>query len=166
MLRVVVPHVALRAETRDVLDASAWTAAYVGYSDDAYYDLLGRLWAACGASGDGLVNVEQDVIPPDGFLESLAACDEPWCTYAIPRHNHPDQPLTNSLGLVRFSAALIASEPDLMAAVGKFSAGMPPKHWAHLDVAVYETLRARGYGPHVHEPAAIHLPKLDGPLVS
>lgn len=129
-----------------------WDADVSG-SDDLYWKTLANLWGC----DDDLVVVEHDVIVTAAILDGFKNCPEPWCTQALGRHSNPDNPLLHHLGCTRFRQELLTAEPDCIDQAGLFTNGMPPKHWAHLDVAVYETLTRRGYRPHCHWPPAIHL---------
>ncbi len=155
LLRVVYPWTLQRPEALAALAEHRVERFYVGGHDDAYWRLLAWLWGRGGC----LLIVEQDVVVGEGCLDVLEACEWPWCCAAIPRHNPPHELLTHSLGCVRFSAEMVQAEPDAMAEAARFTNGLPPGHWCHLDVAVYETLTRRGYVPHVHYGPVIHLPK-------
>ena len=153
--RVVVPYLAIHPAARFALNqwAPGWEPVYVGGSDHAYFDLLAQLWA----DGKSFVVVEHDIAISEGVVASFDACLEPWCLHGYGHPAFPDGLLTASLGCTRFSAALLGAELDMMVAVGEFSTGLPARHWCHLDLAVRETLRARGHAPCVHPPPVTHL---------
>lgn len=153
---VLYPYTERRPEALSALTGPV-AAVDVSGAADAYWRLLARHWKA----GRGFVVVEHDVVVPAGLVAEMGACDQWWCTAPVPRH-HPGAPLTASLGCARFSTRLLADEADLMIAAGRFSVGMPPKHWVHLDIAVADTLDRRGYEPHVHPGDIIHLGKTTG----
>lgn len=153
---VLYPYTERRPEALAAL-AGTVAAVDVSSSDDAYWRLLARHWRA----GRAFAVVEHDVVVPAGLMAGMDACDRWWCTAPVPRH-HVGAPLVSSLGCARFSTGLLAAEPDLMDTAGRFSVGMPPKHWVHLDIAIADTLGRRGYEPHVHPGDIIHLPKTTG----
>src|SRR5712692_2371791 len=94
-------------------------------NDTAYFALLRDLWKA----GEAFALVEMDIVPPPDFLAELARCPQAWCCFPFPQMQalkSPDgQPrgrlrlvLDWGLGATKFSAGLLAREPDVMARVG------------------------------------------------
>ena len=71
-----------------------------------YADFMRTIWTGWG----DVVVIEGDCIPPPGAIPALLACAEPWCS-------HPswvgDHYLDDTLGLVKFSAALQEARPRL-----------------------------------------------------
>lgn len=71
-----------------------------------YADFMRVAWKGPG----DLVIVEGDSIPPEGAIPALLGCPRPWCS-------HPswvgDRYLDNTLGLVKFSAGLRETLPQL-----------------------------------------------------
>lgn len=124
----------------------------VSGGDDLYWKALAAVWH----TDDDLLIVEHDVIVTGAILDGFDNCPEPWCCQAVNRHSSPNM-LLHHLGCTRFRQQLLTAEPDALEQAGRFSAGMPPKHFKHLDVAMYETLTRRGYRPHAHYPPAVHL---------
>lgn len=115
---------------------------------DAHWRLLTALWA----TGDGFLVVEQDV-GVNATVPAGLECEHPWCVW--PYRGPGRVMLTASLGCTRFSAALLAAEPDLLEAVGRIDGdGLPARDWRRLDVRLADTLRARGHAPHQHPPVA------------
>jgi hypothetical protein len=124
--------------------------------------------------GDQFFLVEQDIVPNDEQFTSIAACPQEWC--AGIHKLHVDAPETWSLGLMKFSAALLKrhfsplytgnEEPDgaeLLAQV--IGSG---RHWYRVDLALLSVIKMAGAPaphrepvdftePHVHIPAARHL---------
>jgi hypothetical protein len=103
-------------------------------------------------------------MPTPGYSGAYGAdrrLSRSWCTFLVPRHRFPDQPLAESLGCVRFSAELVRSEPYLMDRAARWSeGGLEPGHWRHLDTAVAVVLHDLGLLAHVHGPPVVHLPSL------
>jgi hypothetical protein len=153
-LRVIVPYVHERPEVRAALEGSGATYHYVGCTPEDYYWLLHRHWKPHG----DLCVIEHDVVIGPTLLGSFSTCSSRWCTAPVPRHGKPDEYLTNSLSCVRFSAALIESEPDLMDEAATYDSGMPPRDWHHLDASIDWVLRRRKHAPHIHGPPLVHLP--------
>ena len=118
------------------------------YDHTAYWRMLMYAWKELGDT----VIVEQDMLPADGVVEEMLACDQPWCTSPYrgsPNRREPD--LIDGLGCVKFSETLKSNEFDLMRVVGEMSEhGLPAKIWKRLDVRIAQSLRARGYEPHTH----------------
>ncbi|MHB8490616.1 MAG: hypothetical protein ACYDA6_00155 [Solirubrobacteraceae bacterium] len=156
-MRVVLAYTAVHPLTQASLEryAPGHEAFYVGHNAKAYCALLCDLWAA----GDGFLLVEHDIELHDRVLPELQACPEPWCTFPYPGAGWAqtgDPLLYDSLGCTRFSSALLAAEPDVMAEAARASGGLEPGDWRHMDVSLNPRLRWRGYEPHVHWPAVAH----------
>lgn len=117
------------------------------YDYTAYWRMLLYAWKErCDT-----VVVEHDMLPADGVIEEMVACDQPWCTspYRGANKNAPD--IVDGLGCVKFSETLKSNEFDLMRVVGEMEEdGLPAKIWKRLDVRIAKALRARGYEPHTH----------------
>ena len=164
---LTVPYTRVHPRTRAALARCSRHTVYRQLAGDlGYVELLSRLWAACEA----LVIVEHDIEIHEQVLPGFEECPEPWCTFPFGRllpgpHSRwdgagwgPGIPLLEaSLGCVRWSAALMEAEPDLMTEVAAFSVdGKPPGHWQSLDCAIAVILRQRGYAVHVHHPEVLH----------
>lgn len=154
-MRVVVPFTTVRPEVYAALDryGFTWDRHDVSWALDAYSRLLRRLWRA----GGPLVVVEHDVLVHGEVRPQFEECGFPWCTFLVPRHAYPEQPLLESLGCVRFSAECVAELPDLMEEAAEFSAGLIPGHWLHFDTAVAAAFHAHGLVAHTHGPPVEHL---------
>jgi hypothetical protein len=87
-LRIVIPHVrgGLGAETRTWGERHA--AEFYDLTDDdaGYFRLLWLLWH----EGHAFMVVEQDNVPPEGAVEGLGSCLEPWCGH--PYQYQPTNP--------------------------------------------------------------------------
>ncbi len=103
----------------ELLDVSA--------SDRAYFDLLSARWAA----GDSFIVVEHDIVVHASAFYELTRCANDWCGF--PHHMGPSG-IQYGLGCVKFTAGLIARNPDAMVSVGVMFDGTHPKrHWCRLD---------------------------------
>jgi hypothetical protein len=167
VLTVVCPYTNLHPLTRDSLRlAPRAVCTRLGNGDRSYWEFLSRLWA----KGESVVLVEHDIEVHSGVVPGFESCPEPWCVHPFSRllpgpHSTWDGDgwsagialLTKSLGCVRWSAELMAAEPDLMEAVATVQVGgTPPGHWKTLDDAIARVLEARGYSAHVHSPEVRH----------
>lgn len=142
-MNVWVPYTAkLRPETA----AAAPSAQFVDVAaaDTAYWDLLASLWRA----GETFILVEHDIVPPDGALDGLWACERDWCGLPYPVGDHFG--IFN--GCTKFGAALLERFP---LAVEQ----MRSHHWASLDSQLIAYLQRQDptLAPHIHWPAAQHL---------
>ena len=127
-MHVVVPATNLRREVVDALNETGhgYRIVDVSSTDRAYYDLLSGLWA----DGESFCVVEHDIVIHDTALAELENCPGDWCGFA---HRYIDD-VGYGMGCVKFSAALIARNPDALARVGvMFDARHPKKHWCRLD---------------------------------
>ena len=117
------------------------------YDTTAYWRMLFYSWQELG----DLVVVEHDMLPADGVVEEMLACDQPWCTSPYRGANKKEPDIIDGLGCVKFSETLKSNEFDLMRVVGEMSEpGLPAKIWKRLDVRIAKSLRTRGYEPHTH----------------
>ena len=130
-MRVVVPYAGSpwRTEVGHALRAAGnptfeWPD--VSGSDRAYFDLLSELWR----DGESVIVIEHDIIIHPTALDELSACPHDWCGFP---HKYGNT-ITYGLGCVKFSAALIARNPDAMQRVGvMFDAHHEKRHWCRLD---------------------------------
>lgn len=150
--RVLAPYTRLHPATALLLDRHApghRRVALDAADPCAYWALLAKEWRKPG----DLIIVEHDVGIHAGVIESLAACGQPWCGHPYPIGRQ----LLVCLGCTKFSAALKATEPDLLDAVGEdATGGLPARVWQRLDVRILDELRHRGYTQHRHEPPVAH----------
>jgi len=177
-MAIVVPHVPgmLRERTRQAVIGECGPAArFIPDPGGGFYysDLLRKLWR----EGGPLVIVEQDVVPPPGSIAQLLACPEEWCGHMLPAQGRL---ISQSFGLVKFSAALIERLPLLMdkamarppwlrtmrsLKLGEpnlFPEGGEPTWpstvaWPSCDIYLGRDLMASGVAWHRHEPAVEHL---------
>jgi hypothetical protein len=153
---VVAPYTTFAPGVTEALDGTGWPwqAAYVGGSDDAYWQLLSDRWS----DGESFTIVEHDVIVRTDTLTELSYCPSAWCSFAIP-YLYGEYA---GMACVKFSAELIASCPDALGIVGLMSTAQHPrKHWCTLDSFLQATLQRTGTTRHLHEPALGHF-RADG----
>jgi hypothetical protein len=108
---VYVPHVPgwLRPEVLPEIERQGFRPVLVTtpVSDPtAYPGWLRRMWHR----GRGWLQVEQRVLPPEGALDRLALCPEPWCLHPLDRINPR---VLYALGLVKFGDDLVAGYPEI-----------------------------------------------------
>lgn len=124
----------------------------------AYSRLLARLWR----EGESFLVVEHDIEVSGRAVRQARHCPCLWglSPYAGPGPSFEGAALlTVALGCTRFSAKLLAKEPDALDeanAIDDAGSAAPPGHWLRLDARLYSVLRQRGYMPHIHEAVAHH----------
>lgn len=154
---VVVPYVKgyLREEVVPVVereaDACGWGISLfdVSGSQYDYWALVRQMWAG----EETFAIVEQDVVPPYGFLAGFEACEKEWCVHDYVVHGaligsyygHP-----GAFGCVRFRRRLLERHPEVVETLDY-------RTWSLLDGVIGEALRSRGEHEHEHEPPARHL---------
>ncbi len=111
-----------------------------------YSDFLKERWD----DRESFINVEHDVVPWSGAIESLIDCPEPWCGYAYhvgaSRDPHPYwHPM---LGCTKIGLELIERIPDCWDS---------PVAWYDCDVQLATRGYAAGMSPHHHHPDVIHI---------
>lgn len=132
----------------------------VSTSEERYWDWLRFYWGR-RAKGD-LIVIEHDIVPRGDTFERMAACVQPWCTSPYVCGNK--MMVYRSLGLARFSSALMAEIPDAIEQVGtvKLHAGGQDfdtgheKAWHAIDHRIDHVLGKAGIQPHVHFPGPEH----------
>ena len=123
-------------------------------SETAYHELVARTWA----EGHGFTIVEQDIAPYPGALGAMWACPEPWCVTPYRCNGQYE----GYLGCVRFSDALVQSQPDAIEAIDRLKYdGTPRRYWGRLDTRLQQVLESRGYAKHRHWPSVTHLHQYD-----
>lgn len=136
-----------------------WSRAYVGHSEEAYWEVLSRLWRI----GETFCVVEHDVIVRPDSLSELAQCSSDWCSFEVPYGCG----IYAGLSCAKFSAALIARHPDTLEKVGERSdEGHLPKHWCRLDSWLQVVLREKGESMCVHSPPLGHRESVAGYIAS
>lgn len=127
---------------------------------ESYFWLLSSVWAA----GDAFVIVEHDVVAGPGVLGSFAQCPEPWCAFSYEVFAGDLASVYGGaygLGCTRFSAELLAAEPDAVEAAGELeldgTGTWPKRSYGVMDSTLTNVLRRRGYDAHQHHPNVEHL---------
>lgn len=144
-MRVFVPHTRLQVATRVALrrvehEPVELTAGYT------YPDYWRDRWHA----GEGFVNVEHDVVPWPGAVESLIECPAPWCAFGYHTNDvFADRERSSYpyVGCVKFSARAI--ELTRGACDGLTD-------WLMVDHALALALRAAGLDVHQHFPSVVN----------
>jgi hypothetical protein len=119
----------------------------------SYFELIESLWTG---ERDFIV-LEEDVLPADAVIDSMARCSDLWCSGAFAMDGGLG---STALGFSRFSARLQREIPDAMEQVAII---YPQRYWVCLDAALIERVLEKRFRPHVHLPAAEHLHG-DGPV--
>lgn len=103
--------------------------------DDTYWRMWRAVW---DPTLGGVLNVEHDITYHDKVSRQLIECPADWCAAPYP---YLDRPQQYGLGLVKFSAALIARRRSLWEHVGMLGdENHPPRHWCRLDAYSYQYL--------------------------
>jgi len=143
-MKIYVPFTHLSEATRIALVDYDYIP--VDLNDRAYADFLGERWR----EGETFINIEHDIVPWPGAIESLIDCPEAWCGYAyhtgVSRDPHPYwHPM---LGCTKIGSELINRIYDCWDT---------PVVWYDCDIR----LATRGYAarmsPHRHYPDVTHL---------
>jgi len=142
MIPLAVPYVNLRPETRAALGGEDVLYRDVSGDNSDYFWLIEGFWHR----QQGLILVEQDIVPPPGAIATLRGCDRPWC--GVPYLVGVNFDCFN--GCTKYDADLMARYPD---AVDR----MENTHWQSLDGQLIRYLWSKGEHAHIHWPAARHL---------
>jgi hypothetical protein len=164
---VVVPYIEgrLRDEVIDGLHELPPRVAVVPWelrdAELGYGRMLRSMWHQL-AGREGLMIIEQDVVVPVGGIRQMEECPLPWCSHSYAVYWGDVATMYGgpfALGCTRFSAELMAAEPDVVdvALTRPEHGDDPPGHWLGLDSAVSGVLRSRGVSCHQHFPNAVHL---------
>src|SRR6266571_6808928 len=158
-LRVVIHHTSmLQPEVRKFGQSTGAEFIDVRGSDYAYGASFQKLWS----EGRSWINVEHDVLPSVAAIDAMAQCPEPWCAVyswryispVMPGESRPQQPVREkevALFCHKFAASLLARTKDAM--ISRCAGA----HWRQLDLSILPVLRGQHGGPHLHEPAVVHL---------
>jgi len=149
---VITPYVPpLRPQVAEALAGWDVTFVDVSGSDEAYFELLARLWA----NGASFILVEHDIIVRPDSLAELEQCHHPWCSFLVPYVGRTYA----GLSCAKFSAALIARHPDAFQRIAHLQdAQHPPSHWCRIDSHLQaHVLNPGGEEMHVHGPPLVHL---------
>lgn len=150
---VTVPYVEgmLNVLTHIAVSAEAPKASFVllDHQDDtAYPRLLADLWA----EEEDFALVEQDVEPPEGWLQEFDECDQPWCI-----RGPKGRPGLDWMGCVRYRRKLMKKHPDLAwRAMSISDDGDTAWTWRKIDVRMARVLRSEHVAPCFHTPLCRH----------
>ena len=123
--------------------------------DHHYAALLMALWR----SGTDVTILEQDVVPPPGWLSAFEACPAGWCVI------EPElRPGVAWFGCVRWRAEWMAEHSTLMAdaQADNSTDGDRLFTWRKVDVRFERTARAAHLAPCFHGPRCRHLRAVGG----
>lgn len=132
----------------------------VSASQYDYWDLLMCL----SERGDDFVVLEQDNVAPDGALQALFDCPEPWCGHAYNVAQGNVVEVFGDLGTL----GLTAFKGPAVKWLGVVLSGWAPVTWSRLDGMVYRAMRIQRqrseaandfeqFSIHRHYPDAGHL---------
>jgi len=167
-VRLVIPHVFCKPETRAIGEQMNATFVDVTGDDQGYFKLVTRLWA-----GRGFILCEQDVKPSVDLLNELWACTAEWCVgwfwtwggtmmEGDMRPQHPwRHRSTETLALSKFGTTLLRRAPRAMQDAAARTNGR--QHFNGLDLALVHpggVLQNHPYfaEPHLHGPVG-HRPE-------
>lgn len=151
-MRVLAPYVVLNVRVVNALhrDAPHAEFVYTGRTHQDYWQAIADRWQG----KDDLMIVEQDNEIHDGVTESLASCDQPWCSYWYlgPPMTSPDVKncMSEAIGCVKFSADLQELIPH------EEIADYKTQCWDTVDNKLMEKLKQLGFSPHVHGQVRHH----------
>jgi hypothetical protein len=143
---IYVPHTRLNEATRIFLahsQAMGHDIRLVDVTDDplGYLKHLRQRWQEQVT----FINVEHDVVPWPGALESLEVCPQLWCSfgYDAMASNFVQPPL----GLAKFSSEFILALPDIWDS---------DLSWQTLDEHLCNYAKNEGYEAHQHRPSVFN----------
>lgn len=139
-MRILVPFTEVQVATRIAL--RAYEVEYWDVEDYATY------WQVRWDEGTDFINVEHDVVPYPGAIESLESCPEPWCAYGYHLNDlfaDHVRTLFPYLGCVKITHELIALTKDC------WSSWEDPD-WLVCDKRLAEVARSHGLDVHQHFP--------------
>lgn len=101
-MNIWIPHVIIEAETMAALGPYKVNFAEMD-DDEGYPRFLKARWDA----GETFINVEHDVVPWAGALESLWNCEHPWCAFAYADEIYAEDNHTPVFGCCKFSSSFM-----------------------------------------------------------
>ena len=145
-LPVFVPHTKINEATRNFLAQSqvlgrSIQLVDVGSDSLDYINYMRDRWR----EGHSFINIEHDVVPWPGALESLEDCSQEWCSFAY--DTAAKDFLLAPLGLAKLSFGLIQALP------GVWEGDLP---WHELDAHLYRYATDRGHTAHQHRPSVLN----------
>lgn len=146
---VYVPHIRLNEATRVFLacsQAMGHDIRLVDVADDdhAYLNHLRSCWER----QETFINIEHDVVPWPGALESLECCPQMWCSFA---YDAAAADFARApLGLAKFTSEFIDAIPDVWES---------DISWQDLDAHLWRYATQRGHQAHQHRPSVLNANK-------
>lgn len=119
-----------------------------------YVDYLDKAWAL----GDSFINMEHDIVPWPGAIQSLLHCRNEWCFFGY----LPDLDFISSgasvFGLTKFESSFIARCPDVWQCWrDECIQTKREKPWLGVDVHMGRYAREHGlWPPHQHFPSVLN----------
>lgn len=153
---IAVPYVdgMLRTETVDAIVAAVgpFTPWRLEPGDPyAYARALIEWWG----QGRTLIVIEQDIVPADGMIRTLAECPQDWCTQA---YHVGEGRFTTGLGFCKISRRITAAWPDAANQAMRDAAGRDAHtDWRGVNEAIERKIMRHGYWAHEHPGRAEHL---------
>jgi hypothetical protein len=145
-LPVFVPHTHLNEATRIFLAHSQALGHYIRLIDvtddpQGYLKYLRQRWQ----EGYPFINIEHDIVPWPGALESLEHCPQMWCSFGY--DTAAQDFIQPPLGLAKFSSEFIQALPEL------WEEDLP---WHELDAHLHRYATERGHKAHQHRPSILN----------
>lgn len=159
MIPLYIPYTQLREATAVFLhQVRAYEPGYrvncVDLSSGNGWGYLNHL-QQCWEAGETFLNLEHDVVPWPGALDSLTGCDRPWCFFHYLPGIDEMANRTAVFGLVKFDASLIAALPEVWQDMRVVYAKRP-QPWRYCDVFFFDYATERGFRPHQHYPPVVN----------
>jgi hypothetical protein len=123
-----------------------------GQHPEAYAGHISSMWQ----EGEEFINIEHDMAPWPGAIESLHECPEPLCHFRYPYW--PPGYLTTGIGCFKFGQVVIDELPDAWE-------DWEMVYWWNLDGAILTYLRNAGFKRHEHLPSIAHVRRSMGAVI-
>lgn len=122
------------------------TMVDVSIDEHAYHQYLATVWA----DNRDFINMEHDIVPWPGAIQSLLDCDRPWCFFGYQDmlEDTVAQAGCAMFGLVRFRAKILRDLDGVWSC--------PPLHWRQCDIHFYDYATRNGWAPHQHHPSVFN----------
>jgi hypothetical protein len=118
-----------------------------GQQPETYAGILATYWQC----GNTFVNIEHDIAPWPGAIESLFDCRFPYCYYKYP--SWPRGTMQSGIGCMKFNYRLLSAISSSWENWGNVP-------WWDLDGALIGDLKSEGYEGHQHFPGVAHVRKV------
>lgn len=135
----------------------------VSGGDWAYNHYLSDSWYA----GRTFINLEHDIVPWPGAVESIDQCEKPWCFYGYRADLRMVEIGAANFGLVKFSDVLIATTKNVWKDMRDDPDYSPiNKPWRFNDLWFFQYATKLGFVPHQHWPSVLNAHPPDPKLVN